>query len=160
MPPNLQRFLPIILIAFVLLIVLPAIFKKSSSSNSVSAGTLSTETIGAMSLVDKGEQAFRAAHGGYSARIADLIELERPLAHDLGDGVVVSLDVSADSKTYYAHVSSTALSLVRARTGAKKLVATCLVVKSGSGVSCPKAPTTSTSTSTTTTTTSSTTTTG
>ena len=32
MPPNIQRFLPIILIAFLLLIVVPAIFRKSSSS--------------------------------------------------------------------------------------------------------------------------------
>lgn len=157
MPPNLQRFLPIILIAFLLLIVLPAIFKKkSSSSSSVSSGTLSTETIGATNLVDKGEQAFRAGHHGYTAHIADLLELERPLAHDLGDGVTVVLDVSGDGNTYYAHVTSNVLGLVRARTGAKKIVATCLVVKSGSGVACPTAPvktTTSTTTSTTVTTT-------
>jgi hypothetical protein len=153
MPPNIQRFLPIILIAFLLLIVVPAIFRKSSSSSGPSGSTLSTETIGAMSLVDKGELAYRAAHKSYTPHLADLLQLERPLAHDLGDGIVVSLDVSGDGKTYYGHVSSTALALIRARTGAAELVTSCFVVKSGSGVACPAAPKTSTSTSTTTTTT-------
>ena len=152
MPPNIQRFLPIILIAFLLLIVVPAIFRKSSSSSGPSASTLSTEAIGAMNLVDKGEKAYRAAHHSYSPRIADLLELERPLAHDLGDGIVVVLDVSADGKTYYAHVTSTNLALVRARTGPTEIVKSCLVLKSGSGVACPAAPKASTSTSTTSTT--------
>ena len=157
MPSNIQRFLPIILIAFVLLIVLPAIFRKSSTSSTVSARTLSTETIGATSLVDKGEVAFRAAHHDYTSHVADLLELERPLGHDLGDGIVVTLDSSADGTTYYAHVTSTNLGLVRARSGAKVIESSCLVLKSGSGVACPTVPkaatTTSTSTTTTTTTT-------
>jgi hypothetical protein len=158
-PPNIQRFLPIILIAFLLLIVLPAILRKSSSSSGPSSSTVSTETIGAMNLVDKGEKAYRAAHHGYTSHVADLLELERPLAHDLGDGVVVVLDTSESGLTYYAHVTSTYLGLVRARTGPKQIVTSCLVVKKGSGVACPKPPTSSTTASTTTTTSTSTTTT-
>ncbi len=68
----------------------------------------------------------------------------------------MNLDVSTDGNTYYAHVTSTVLGLVRARSGAKEIESSCLVLKSGSGVACPAAPkasTTTTSTTSTTTTT-------
>ncbi|HEY4346289.1 MAG TPA: hypothetical protein VGM80_01790 [Gaiellaceae bacterium] len=151
MPPNIQRFLPIILIAFVLLFVLPAIVHKSSSSGP-SSSTLSTETNAALALVDKGEQAFLGEHNRYTSHVADLLAVTPALGHDLSDGVDVVLDVSTDGQTYYANVTSDVLGLVRSRTGAKRIANGCLVVKKGSGVSCPTKPAAKTTTSTTTTT--------
>ena len=97
MPANLQRFLPLLLIVFVLLFIVPAILhKKSSSTGSLTASELSTQTIGAMSIVDRTEGAFRTAHRSYSPHVADLLTLDHALGTALGNGVVVSLDVSSN----------------------------------------------------------------
>jgi hypothetical protein len=148
-PPNLQRFLPIILLVFLVLFVLPAIFKKSSSKGTPTK-TLSTETIAAMNTVDRAEEAFRAGHGRYSPHVADLLATNRPLAHDLSDGVVVQLDVSTDGQTYYGQVASTVIALSRARTGGRVIAHSCTEIKNSKDVTCPgsAAKTTSTSTST------------
>jgi hypothetical protein len=134
-PPNIQRFLPFILIAFVLLFVLPAILKKHSSGPN--AKTRATDTIGAINLIDQGEQAFKAAQGRYTAHLADLVPGHKQLAADLAIGLDVSLDTSTDGQSYLARVSSDIFSLVRARTGTKITAKSCLVLKSGSGVNCP-----------------------
>jgi hypothetical protein len=134
-PPNFQRFLPFILIAFVLLFVLPAILKKHSSGPN--AKTRATDTIGALNLIDQGEQTFKAAQGRYTSHLADLVPGHPQLAADLAIGLVVSLDTSTDGQTYLARVSSDIFSLVRARTGTKVTAKSCLVLKSGSGVNCP-----------------------
>ena len=151
MPANFQRFLPIILIVFVLLFVLPAVFRKSSSTGT-SSSTLTTETIAATGLVDKAEQAFKAAHTRYSSNLADLLGVTPALGQDLGDGVTVRLDVSSDGQTYYAQVASTVLGMVRSRTGTKEIANGCVVIKSGSGVACPVKPAAKTTSTTTTTT--------
>ena len=146
MPPNFQRFLPIILIAFVLLFVLPAVFHKSTSSGP-SSSTLSTETIAAMGIVDKAEQTFKATHKGYTSHVADLITITPALGHNLADGINVQLDVSSDGQAFYAQVASSVLGMVRSRSGSKELANGCLVIKSTSGVACPvKAGATSTTT--------------
>ena len=156
MPPNIQRFLPIILIVFVLLFVLPAVFHKSTSTGP-SSSTLSTETIAAMGIVDKAEQTFKASHKDYSSHVADLLSIAPALGHDLGDGIGVQLDVSSDGQTYYAQVASSVLGMDRSRSGSKEITTGCLVIKSNSGVACPvkaaaKSATTTTGTTTTTTT--------
>ena len=153
MPPNFQRFLPIILIVFVLLFVLPAVFHKSTSTGP-SSSTLSTETIAAMGIVDKAEQTFKASHTGYTSHLADLLTITPALGHDLGDGINVQLDVSSDRQTYVAQVASSVLGMVRSRAGSKELANGCLVIKNNSGVACPtKAAAKSTTTTGTTTTT-------
>jgi hypothetical protein len=134
-PPNFQRFLPFALIALVLLFVLPALLKKHTSGPS--SGTRSEQTIDAMSLIDKGEQSYRTAHGRFTPHLADLIALKPGLAADLAIGPTVQLDVSTDGRSYVAQVMSSVLSLVRARTAGKVVARSCLVVKSGSGVKCP-----------------------
>jgi hypothetical protein len=134
-PPNFQRFLPFILIAFVLLFVLPAILKKHTSGPN--AKTRATDTIGALNLIDQGEQTFKTAQGRYTSHLADLVPGHPQLAADLAIGLVVSLDTSTDGQTYLARVSSDIFSLVRARTGTKVTAKSCLVLKSGSGVNCP-----------------------
>ncbi len=156
MPANFQRFLPIILIVFFLIFVVPSILHRHSSSKGPTAETVSNQTIATMNAVDKAEVAFRAAHGGYTSNVADLLALDHSLGKAFGQGIVASVNASTDRQTYYGQVASVNLDLIRARSGDKVIVKSCLVVKSGSGVACPAAPaakTTSTSTSTTTTTT-------
>ena len=154
MPPNIQKFLPFILIIFFLLFVVPSILHHGSKSKRTS---LSTQTMNTMNLVDKAEKSYRAAHKGYTPNIADLLVVNRALGPLLGSGVVVSLNTSSNSQTYFAQVASTVISYTRARTGDKLITHSCLVLKSGSGVSCPTPAAKTTSTGTTTTTTSSTT---
>lgn len=135
MPPNIQRFLPILLIAFALLFVLPAVLKKKSSGPS--AKTKTAQTIQAAVLIDKAESAFKAAHGKYTTHLADLVPLSPKLPSDLAIGLVAQIDVGADGQSYLAQITSDVLSLVRGRTGDQVSAKTCLVLKSGSGVACP-----------------------
>jgi hypothetical protein len=137
-PPNIRRFLPIILIVFFLLFLLPQLLKKKSTS-SVTAGDRATQTIDAMNLIDKGEQAYSATHGGYTAHLADLVATNNGLAKDLVVGIVVQLDAGSDRKSFVAQVESDVLSLIRARSGNKLIANSCVIVKSGSGVACPAA---------------------
>jgi hypothetical protein len=157
-PPNIQKFLPFILIIFFLLFVLPSLVHHSKSKSTTS---LSSQTLKATNLVDAAEKGYRQAHSSYTPNIADLIVLDRALGPLLGSGVVVALNTSSDGKAYFAQIASGVIGYTRARNGDKLISHTCLVIKSGSGVSCPTAAskTTSTSTTTTTTTTSTTTTT-
>lgn len=135
MSPSLRRYFPFIIGAFVLLILLPALFKRGSSSTAPSAQA--TQTRGALKLVDHAEQRYDSAHGRYTSHVADLLLETHSLATDLTDGYVIQLDVSTDGQTYYALVESPVLSLLRARHDGKLIADTCVVVKSESGVSCP-----------------------
>jgi len=157
MQPGFQRYLPIILIVFVLLFVLPALFHKSKSKGP-SSSTLSDETIAATQSVDKAEMAFKAEHKGYTSHVSDLVTITPSLSHAISDGILVKLDVSTDGQTYLAQVVSTYLSMTRGREGEKQIAKGCVVVKSGSGVACPVKPAPKGSSTTTTTTTSTTTT--
>jgi hypothetical protein len=130
MPPNLRRYLPLVLIAFFLLFLLPTLLRKKSSSGP-STSVRATQTIDAMNLIDKGEQTYRAAH------LADLVTTSRGLAKDLVIGLAVQLDAGSNGQSFVAQVESDVLSLVRARNGKKLIANSCLIVKSGSGVKCP-----------------------
>jgi hypothetical protein len=153
-PPNLQKFLPFILIIFFLLFVVPSVLHHGSKSKGTS---LSTQTLNTVNLVDKAEKGYRAAHTGYTPNIADLLVVDRALGPLLGSGILVSLSTSSNSQTYFAQVASTVISYTRGRTGDKLITHTCLVLKSGNGVSCTPPAAKTTTTGTTTTTTSSTT---
>jgi hypothetical protein len=149
---NLQRFLPILLLVFLLLFVLPAILHHKKSSG-LSSKELSQETIAAMNLVVAGQKTFTDAHGRYTGQVADLIEGSRKLAKYVADGVLVQVDASTSGKTYYTQVASGVIVLVRSQTGNVVLAKSCDVIKSSSGVACPGTGTKTSSTSTTTTTT-------
>ena len=138
MPPNFQRFLPLILLAALAIFVLPTVLKKHKSGPS--ASTRATQTIDAMNLIDKGEQSYRAAHSRFTPHLADLLTTSARLASDLAIGLSVQLDVSTDGQSFLAQVSGDNLSLVRARNESKITAQSCLILKSGSGVKCP-APT-------------------
>jgi hypothetical protein len=135
-PANFQRYLPFILGAFLLLIVISSLTHKSSSS-SPTASAQSTEAIDTLNLVARAEQHLLGLQGRYSGQMADLIVANHALAEDLAEGVTVQLDLSSDGKAYYALVQSPVLSLVRAADDGKVVASTCVVVKSGSGVACP-----------------------
>ena len=115
MPANFQRFLPIILIVFVLIFVVPSILHRHSSKGT-SSETLSNQTIATMNAVDRAEVAFRAAHGGYTSNVADLLALDHSLGKAFGQGIVASVNASTDRQTYYGQVA-VCLDLVRARAG-------------------------------------------
>jgi hypothetical protein len=134
-PPNFQRVLPIVIIGALAIFVLPSLLKKHSSAPS--AKTKATQTIEAMSLIDKGEQGYRAAHGRFTSHLADLLSKNTRLASDLAIGLDVQLDVSTDGQSFLARVAGDHLSLVRARNRSKVTARSCLVLKSGSGVKCP-----------------------
>ena len=135
MQPNFRRFLPIALIAVVVLFIVPQLLKKHPSGSS--AGTRATQTIDAMNLLDKGEQSYKTAHGRFTLHLADLLPINTRLASDLVIGLNVQLDVSTNGQSFLARVAGDVLSLVRARSGAKVSAQSCLVLKSGSGVTCP-----------------------
>ena len=137
MQGNFQRFLPILLLVFLLLFVLPAILHKKHSSG-LSSKELSQETIAAMNIVVAGQKSFTAEHGHYTSRVADLIEGSRRLAKYIADGVLVQVDASTSGKTYYTQVAS----------GVIVLAKSCDVIKSGGGVTCPGTGTTTTTTTT------------
>jgi type II secretory pathway pseudopilin PulG len=150
MSPQFRRFLPLILIVLVLFTILPLLSRRGGTSGP-SAAERSRQTQEAMRLIDRGEQAYRAAHGRYTDRLADLLPGQRRLAADLVLGLSVQLDVSADGKTYVAQVVGDVISLVRSRSGGRLVANNCLVLKTGSGVACPAGtPSTGTTTSTTT----------
>jgi hypothetical protein len=156
-PANFQRFLPILLLVFLLLFVLPAILHKKHSAG-LTSKELSQETIAAMNIVVAGQKAFTAEHGRYTRQVADLIEGSRRLAKYIADGVLVQVDASTSGKTYYTQVASGVIVLVRSQTGSKVLAKSCDVIKSGGGVACPgTGATTSTTTTTSPTTTTTTT---
>jgi hypothetical protein len=135
-PPEIRKFLPLIALGLFAVLILPSILHKKSSGTSASA--IATGTMSARDLIDKGEQTYKSAHGRYTDKVADL--LTPKLAEDLGLGVLVALGVSTDGQTYYGRVTSTALSLVRARQGEQQIADSCVIVKSGKGVSCPAPP--------------------
>ena len=110
MPANFQKFLPLLLIVFLLLFVLPTIFKHHSSKG-LSSKELSQETIATTTKVDALQREFRTAHKGYTGSVADLLALDHSLGKVLGDGVVIALDVSTDKQTYYAQVASSVIQL-------------------------------------------------
>jgi len=135
-PPNFRRFLPLILIAVFVLFLLPTLLKKKTGSGP-SQSVRATQTIDAINLIDKAEQIYKTAHGGYTSHLADLLTTRPGLAKDLVIGLAVQLDSGSDSQSYYVQVESDVLSLVRARAGKKLIVNSCLIQKSGSGVTCP-----------------------
>ena len=135
MPPQIQRYLPLIVIGLALIFILPALTKKHTTGPSTS--TKAANTLQAMLLVDKSEQQYLTAHNRYSSHVADLIALAPALASDLGTGVTVTVDVSSDGGTFFAQVLSDSLSLTRARDKTKVLADSCLSLKSGAN--CPAA---------------------
>jgi hypothetical protein len=131
-----RRYLPYLAIALVMLIALQFLYKKKNSTGTTSATTAS-QTISAMNLVDKDEQAYKSAHGRFTSNLADLLQFTPHLANDVGNGININLEASTDGHTYLAQIASSVLSLTRTFADAKVTSQSCIILKSGSGVACP-----------------------
>jgi hypothetical protein len=129
----------LILVAVLLLFVLPTLLRKKTSSGP-STSTRATATVNAMNLIDEGEFAYETRHHAYTPHLADLLTLTHGLGNDLLIGLDIQLDAGSDGHSFYAHVESDVLSLVRARSGKKLIANSCLVLKRASSVHCPKPP--------------------
>jgi hypothetical protein len=149
-----RRFLPILLIAFAALFILPQLF-KGGGSKTLSSKDRGRLTLDAIERVDRAEQQALTSTGRYTADLAKLAALDRVLASELTIPLTVDLDVGGNGKSYLARVSSDIVSAAWSRTGST-VVRSCRVLRSRTGVDCPVGtigPTTTTVTSTTETTT-------
>jgi hypothetical protein len=134
---DMRRFLPILLIAFAALFILPQLFKKGGSST-LSSKDRATLTRDAMLRIDKAEKAAFAADGRYSGNLADLVVADKVLARELTVPLNIDLDVGTGGKSYVVRVSSDVLAVARARSGDAVVASNCRVVKSRSGFKCPE----------------------
>lgn len=146
-----RRFLPIILIAFAALFILPQLF-KGSSSKTLSSKERSQMTRDAMLRIDKAQKARFDADGTYTDSLAEIAAKDKVLASELTVPLDVDLSIGNGGKSYLVTVSSDVLSVSRARTGARVVASNCRVLKSRTGYDCPVPPTTTTTTTTATTT--------
>jgi hypothetical protein len=154
---DMRRMLPLLLIAFALLFVLPQLFKGSKSS-SLSAKDRGALTLDAIARIDRAEQQVLSSSGTYTAHLADLVARDKVLASETTIPLTVDLDVSKSGKGYVARVTSDIFSVTRARSGSSLVAQSCRELKTTTGVDCPtgttrpKTETVTTSTGTTTTT--------
>jgi hypothetical protein len=134
---DMRRLLPILLIAFAALFILPQLF-RNSNSKTLSSKDRATLTKDAIERIDRAEQRAFSKDGRYNGNLADLVVSDKVLARELTVPLMIDIDVGANGKRYVARVSSDVLSVVRARSGGKVVVRSCRVVKSSSGVACPE----------------------
>src|SRR4051795_12099759 len=147
---DMRRFLPILLIAFAALFILPQLFKGKGSK------TLSTKdrgrlTLDAVGRIDRAQQRAFSTGGKYSSDLAVLAARDKVLASELTIPLLVDLDVSDNGKTYLARVSSDIVSTVVSRAG-PTVFRSCRVLKSRTGIDCPVGSAVPTATTVTTTT--------
>jgi hypothetical protein len=146
---DMRRLLPLLLLVFAALFILPQLF-KGGSSNTLSTKDRGTMTKDAIERIDRAERKVFAASGRYTDRLAELVARDRMLASELTVPLVVDLDVTANGKGYLARVSSDVISVARARLGGKVVARSCRELKSRSSAKCPEPAKTSTTTTSTT----------
>ena len=134
-----RRFLPLILIAFAALFILPQLF-KGSGSKTLSSKDRSLMTRDAMLRIDKAEKAAFAGGGKYTDSLAELVANDKVLASELTVPLQIDLSTGDDGKSYVVSISSDVLSVARARKGPKVASSNCRVLKRGTGYKCPVPP--------------------
>lgn len=149
MSPQLRRFLPLLLIGFLAIVILPQVLRSNKGDKPLSAKNRGALTFDAADRLDRAEAASLARRGRYTANLAELVLADRALAADLSVPLTIELDVGPDARSYLARISSDVVSLVRARRGRTLAASSCRVLKSGSGVSCPQPAGTTTAATTT-----------
>ena len=130
-----RRFLPIMLLAFAGLFILPQLF-RGGSSKTLSSKDRALMTRDAMLRIDKAEQAAFTADGRYSGNLADLVVADKVLARELTVPLNIDLDVGTGGKSYVVRVSSDVLSVARARSGDAVVTSNCRALKRS--VKCPE----------------------
>jgi hypothetical protein len=132
---DMRRMLPILLLVFVALFILPQLF-KGSGSKGVSTKERGQLTLDAIARIDRAQQKAMSAGGKYSANLAQLVAGDKVLAAELTIPLIVDLDVSEDGKAYVARVTSDIVSVNVNRSGSN-VVRGCRILKSRTGVDCP-----------------------
>jgi hypothetical protein len=135
---DVRRFLPIMLIAFAALFILPQLFRSGGGSKTLSSKDRAILTRDAMHRIDTAQMAELAAHGRYTGNVADLVVADKVLARELTVPLEIDLDVGAGGKSYVVRVSSDVLAVARARSGDAVVASNCRVVKSRTGFKCPE----------------------
>jgi hypothetical protein len=148
---DMRRLLPILLLVFVALFILPQLFRGGGGgSSNLSTKERGRLTLDAIERIDRAQQQTLSATGKYTSNLADLASRDEDLSAELTIPLVVDLDVGADGKSYLARVSSDVVSVAWSRRGTT-VVRNCRLLRSRTGVKCPVgtiAPTATTVTST------------
>ncbi len=134
---DLRRFMPILLIAFAALFILPQLFRHGSSTT-LSSKDRGVITRDAIERIDRAEQKAFTNKGRYTANLADLVVGDKVLARELTVPLVIDLDLGTGGKSYVVRVSSDVVSVARTRSGDKVISRSCRVLKSSGGVKCPE----------------------
>jgi hypothetical protein len=153
---DMRRYLPILLLVFAALFILPQLFKHSSSS-ALSGKDRGQLTLDAQGRINRAEQKEFSSSGKYTASLADLVARDKVLGAELTVPLDVKIDVSADGKSYVAQTTSDIFSLASTGSGGEVAFTSCREIKSTRGIDCTSGttrPTTTTRTTTTPTTTS------
>ena len=148
---DMRRYLPILLLVFAALFILPQLFKHAGSKT-LSAKDRGVLTLDAANRIDSAEQKLFAAGGTYTAHPADLVARDKVLASELTVPLDVTIDAGADGKSYIARVTSDVFAVAAGRSGRIVTDRSCRELKSTAGVDCPVATTSPTPTTSTTTT--------
>jgi hypothetical protein len=133
---DMRRFLPILLIAFAALFILPQLFKGGSGSKTLSTKGRGTLTLDAIERIDRAQQRVFSSTGKYTADLAALTARDKVLASELTIPLTVDLDVGGNGKSYLARVSSDVVSAAWSRAG-PTVFRSCRLLKSRTGVKCP-----------------------
>ncbi len=132
---DMRRLLPILLLVFVALFILPQLF-KGGGSKGVSTKERGQLTLDAITRIDRAQQKAMSSGGKYSADLAQLVAGDKILGNELTLPLTVDLNVSDDGKAYLARVSSDVVSAAWNRSGSN-IVRSCRILKSRTGVDCP-----------------------
>jgi hypothetical protein len=152
---DMRRYLPILLLVFAALFILPQLFKHSGST-ALSAKDRGQLTLDAMKRINRAQQKSFNADGKYTSSLADLVAKDKVLGAELTVPLDVKIDASSDGKSYVAQVTSDIFSLSTSGSNGEAVFTSCREIKSTRGIDCTTGttrPTTTTSTTTTPTTT-------
>src|SRR3954463_4610547 len=114
---DMRRMLPILLLVFVALFILPQLFKGGGGSKNLSTKNRGQLTLDAIARIDRAQQKEASAGGKFTADLAKLAASDKVLASELTIPLTVDLNVSDDGMTYLARVTSDIVSVAWNRSG-------------------------------------------
>ena len=133
---DFRRYLPLIILAFAALFILPQFLNRGKSSKTLSSDNRAALTLDAVNRIDRAEAMVLAANGSYTGNLSELVQRDKQLAVDLTVPLIVEIDVGTDGKSYLVRVSSDVISFARARANGKITAANCRELKKD--VDCPE----------------------
>jgi hypothetical protein len=133
---DLRKYLPLLIIAFAALFILPQLLNRGGSSKTLSSDDRAALTLDAINRIDRAETKRFTADKTYTSNLSDLVQQDKQLAIDLTVPLAVEIDVGTDGKSYLVRVSSDVISFARARSNGKITAANCRELKKD--VDCPE----------------------